>query len=164
MSGGLDSESGMAKEGSGPWTFLSQPHLDVVVFSVSILSFEVGINPHFPLAPRQYLYVIDLATRARYQKQATLSALPLHLLAAAPHGPRPAQGSLPMDGGVATGSALLVDVLSVKMHPRAVMERLAPPNCDLLCTHPMFGPESGRGTWNDLPFVFEKASFCFHSN
>ena len=47
-------------------------------------------------------------------------------------------------------------MLSVKLHPRAVLQQVAPPNCDVLCTHPMFGPESGRGSWGELPFVFEK--------
>eukprot|EP00669_Euglena_mutabilis_P012459 TRINITY_DN7092_c0_g1_i1.p3 TRINITY_DN7092_c0_g1~~TRINITY_DN7092_c0_g1_i1.p3 ORF type:complete len:270 (-),score=108.01 TRINITY_DN7092_c0_g1_i1:96-905(-) len=52
--------------------------------------------------------------------------------------------------------ALAVDVLSVKTHAKTVLQRLLPPDCDLLCTHPMFGPESGRHGWRDLPFVYEK--------
>jgi len=51
---------------------------------------------------------------------------------------------------------LIVDVLSVKMHPRKVMVELLPPECDILCTHPMFGPESGGHGWNGLTFVYEK--------
>ena len=27
---------------------------------------------------------------------------------------------------------------------------------DLLCTHPMFGPDSGRGSWDGLNLMFEK--------
>ena len=27
---------------------------------------------------------------------------------------------------------------------------------DILCTHPMFGPESGKYGWQGLPFLFEK--------
>ena len=27
---------------------------------------------------------------------------------------------------------------------------------DVLCTHPMFGPDSGKGSWVDLNFMFEK--------
>jgi arogenate dehydrogenase (NADP+), plant len=27
---------------------------------------------------------------------------------------------------------------------------------DILCTHPMFGPDSGRGSWAGLNFMFEK--------
>ena len=26
---------------------------------------------------------------------------------------------------------------------------------DLLCTHPMFGPDSGKISWSGLPFVYE---------
>lgn len=38
---------------------------------------------------------------------------------------------------------LIVDVLSVKNHPKQVMLETLPGDCDILCTHPMFGPESG---------------------
>ena len=27
---------------------------------------------------------------------------------------------------------------------------------DILCTHPMFGPQSGKHGWTGLPFVFER--------
>jgi len=52
--------------------------------------------------------------------------------------------------------SLVVDVLSVKEHPREHMLRTLAPGVDLLCTHPMFGPESGKFGWHDLPFVFER--------
>jgi len=51
---------------------------------------------------------------------------------------------------------LIVDVLSVKEHARQVMLDLLPAGCDILCTHPMFGPESGKNGWNGLTFVYEK--------
>ena len=35
------------------------------------------------------------------------------------------------------------------------MEHL-PPECDILCTHPMFGPDSGKNGWQNLNFVYEK--------
>ena len=31
-----------------------------------------------------------------------------------------------------------------------------PPECDILCTHPMFGPDSGKNGWQNLNFVYEK--------
>lgn len=31
-----------------------------------------------------------------------------------------------------------------------------PRDFDIVCTHPMFGPESGRGSWAGLPLVFDK--------
>lgn len=156
LGGGLEDN----QEGSGAWAFLAQPGLEVVVLAVSILSFEQ-----------------------------TVKGLPLHLLAASPHGPRqspaaahaaaahaahaaPASASSssseknpPVDqavvavsGGGSGGGALLVDVLSVKVHPRAVLMQLAPPTVDVVCTHPMFGPESGAGSWKGLPFVYEKVA------
>ena len=36
----------------------------------------------------------------------------------------------------------LVDVLSVKEHPRDVFDRLLPPTFEAMLTHPMFGPDS----------------------
>jgi arogenate dehydrogenase (NADP+), plant len=51
---------------------------------------------------------------------------------------------------------LLVDVLSVKEHARDILLKYLPPECDILCTHPMFGPDSGRNGWNNLNFVYEK--------
>lgn len=51
---------------------------------------------------------------------------------------------------------LIVDVLSVKEHPKKIMLQNLPEDCDILCTHPMFGPESGKNGWQGLPFVYEK--------
>lgn len=51
---------------------------------------------------------------------------------------------------------LIVDVLSVKAHAKKVMLENLPENCDILCTHPMFGPESGKFGWQSLPFLYEK--------
>jgi len=51
---------------------------------------------------------------------------------------------------------LVVDVLSVKKHPKILLEKLTPPQCDVLCTHPMFGPDSGAYSWVGLPFIYEK--------
>ncbi|XP_022730469.1 arogenate dehydrogenase 1, chloroplastic [Durio zibethinus] len=53
-------------------------------------------------------------------------------------------------------STLFVDVLSVKEFPRHLFLQHLPSDFDILCTHPMFGPESGKNGWNGLPFVFDK--------
>lgn len=59
--------------------------------------------------------------------------------------------------GQPQGSApLVVDVLSVKEHARTVLLDLLPPECDILCTHPMFGPDSGKDGWHNLNFVYER--------
>ncbi|KAG8464516.1 hypothetical protein KFE25_009884 [Diacronema lutheri] len=50
---------------------------------------------------------------------------------------------------------LVVDVLSVKLLPKAAMLRALPASCDIVCSHPMFGPESGKHGWRDLPFVYD---------
>ncbi|KAL8161051.1 hypothetical protein V2J09_012540 [Rumex salicifolius] len=51
---------------------------------------------------------------------------------------------------------LFVDALSVKEHPKHLLIKAVPEDADLLCTHPMFGPESGKDGWQGLPFMFEK--------
>ncbi|XP_073019828.1 arogenate dehydrogenase 1, chloroplastic-like isoform X2 [Primulina eburnea] len=52
--------------------------------------------------------------------------------------------------------ALFADVLSVKEHPRDLMLQVLPHESDVLCTHPMFGPDSGKHGWNGLPFMYDK--------
>lgn len=51
---------------------------------------------------------------------------------------------------------LFADVLSVKEGPREVLLQVLPEESDVLCTHPMFGPESGRDGWNGLSFMYER--------
>lgn len=51
---------------------------------------------------------------------------------------------------------LIVDVLSVKAYPKEFLRRVLPGGCDILCMHPMFGPDSGRGSWEGLTCMFEK--------
>lgn len=38
-----------------------------------------------------------------------------------------------------------------KLHGKVI-----PEDSDVLCTHPMFGPESGKNGWNGLPFMYER--------
>ena len=53
-------------------------------------------------------------------------------------------------------NTLFCDVLSVKQFPKQLFLKLLPENFDILCLHPMFGPDSGKGSWRDLPLVYEK--------
>ncbi|CAI9100857.1 OLC1v1038042C1 [Oldenlandia corymbosa var. corymbosa] len=53
-------------------------------------------------------------------------------------------------------NTLFIDVLSVKEFPKKVFLETLPNHFDILCTHPMFGPESGKHSWKDLPFVYDK--------
>jgi len=49
---------------------------------------------------------------------------------------------------------LVMDTCSVKVHPVRIMERRLPDTVDILATHPMFGPDSGRDGLDGLPLVF----------
>lgn len=51
---------------------------------------------------------------------------------------------------------LIVDVLSVKEHARNVLLNHLPQECDILCTHPMFGPDSAKHSWQGQTFVYER--------
>ena len=53
-------------------------------------------------------------------------------------------------------STMFVDVLSVKVFPKRLLLDRLPPSMDILCTHPMFGPDSGKGAWAGLNFQYEK--------
>ncbi|PKA66884.1 Arogenate dehydrogenase 1, chloroplastic [Apostasia shenzhenica] len=57
---------------------------------------------------------------------------------------------------------LFVDVLSVKEYPREILLKSLPEEADLLCTHPMFGPESGGEGWKGLPFVYYRVRVRVH--
>lgn len=52
-------------------------------------------------------------------------------------------------------STLFVDVLSVKVFPKQLFLSQLPPEMDIICTHPMFGPDSGKHVWTGLNFQFE---------
>lgn len=89
-----------------------QQDLDVVILSVSIMSFQETIT--------------KLASSLKVASQ---SGQPL---------------------------PLVVDVLSVKEHPRNIMLTYLPKEVDILCTHPMFGPDSAQHGWGGLNFVYER--------
>jgi arogenate dehydrogenase (NADP+), plant len=113
---------------SDPETFLAKG-LDVIVIAVSIVSFDDTIQTLAPYIQKE----IERQQEILRQRSATNTALLSPL-----HGP------------------LIVDVLSVKEHPRNIMLDHLPVECDILCTHPMFGPDSGKDGWYNLNFVYEK--------
>jgi prephenate dehydrogenase len=52
---------------------------------------------------------------------------------------------------------LVVDVLSVKEYPIQLMTKHLSTKCDVLATHPMFGPDScPTSNWSDQPLVYSK--------
>lgn len=46
-------------------------------------------------------------------------------------------------------------MLSVKLYPHDLLLKFLPSSTDIVCTHPMFGPESGKYSWKGLPFVYD---------
>ena len=46
--------------------------------------------------------------------------------------------------------------LRCQVFPKQLLLRELPPEVDVLCTHPMFGPDSGKGSWTGLNFMYEK--------
>jgi arogenate dehydrogenase (NADP+), plant len=53
-------------------------------------------------------------------------------------------------------NTLIVDVLSVKEFPKRLLLSKLPRQVDILCTHPMFGPDSGKASWEGLNFMYER--------
>lgn len=52
---------------------------------------------------------------------------------------------------------LLIDVLSVKMHPAKIFKKyLTNSKTQALLTHPMFGPDSSKGGFENLPIIIDK--------
>jgi len=49
---------------------------------------------------------------------------------------------------------LVMDTCSVKVHPSRAMMKILPSDVNILATHPMFGPDSGRKGLQNLPLVF----------
>jgi arogenate dehydrogenase (NADP+), plant len=118
---------------SDPEAFLRE-NLDVIVIAVSILSFDETIQSLAPYLQKDIeRQRAKLLPPSRNNTSARLASSPSPL-----HGP------------------LVVDVLSVKEHARKIMLEHLPVECDILCTHPMFGPDSGKDGWYNLNFVYEK--------
>ncbi len=51
---------------------------------------------------------------------------------------------------------LLIDVLSVKMHPAKIFKQYLAGNTQALLTHPMFGPDSSKSGFEGLPLILDK--------
>ena len=98
---------------SDPASFLNEG-LDVILFAVSILSFETTIRYFAP-------HIESYISKSRR----TL------------------------------GGPLIVDVLSVKDYLMKVLLGLLPKECDIICIHPMFVPDSGNNGCNKLNFIYE---------
>jgi len=91
----------------------------------------------------EHLDVIVLATSIVSFKDTVLDLVPL------------LEKKMDINGG-AGSFPLIVDVASVKEHPREILLDLLPEECDILCTHPMFGPDSAKNGWRGQTFVYEK--------
>lgn len=50
--------------------------------------------------------------------------------------------------------ALVIDVASVKVRPIQLMRDLLPPETEIIGTHPLFGPQSGKDGIAGLPIAF----------
>ena len=131
---------------SDPADFVAQK-LDVIVVAVSIVSFDATIQMLAPYLKR------DIQQQREQQQQLPLgmTATTMTTNTTLSSSSLSSSVSLPPVRG-----PLIVDVLSVKEHARNIMLQHLPPECDILCTHPMFGPDSGKDSWRNLNFVYER--------
>ena len=44
----------------------------------------------------------------------------------------------------------------MQVFPKNLFLAKLPQTCDILCLHPMFGPDSGKGAWTGLPLVYDR--------
>ncbi|CAI9265794.1 unnamed protein product [Lactuca saligna] len=51
---------------------------------------------------------------------------------------------------------ICTSIVSVFQVVKKLLLQEVPQDSDLVCTHPMFGPESGKDGWKDLPFMYER--------
>jgi len=128
---------------SDPQAFFAE-HLDVLVIAVSILSFQSTVQS---LLPYLQNYINDASEEEPGEQEPTTD-----------DAINDSQSSIGARSNTRRQrrGPLVVDVLSVKEHARKVLLELLPPECDILCTHPMFGPDSGKNGWTNLNFVYEK--------
>lgn len=49
---------------------------------------------------------------------------------------------------------LVMDTCSVKVKPVELMKKILPESVEIIATHPMFGPDSGKDGIKNLPFVY----------
>jgi len=49
---------------------------------------------------------------------------------------------------------LVMDTCSVKVYPARIMQTVLPKSINIIATHPMFGPDSGKAGITGLPLVF----------
>lgn len=52
--------------------------------------------------------------------------------------------------GMLRPGTLVIDVASVKLRPAEILQRVLPAHVDIVCTHPLFGPQSGQKGIADL--------------
>lgn len=55
---------------------------------------------------------------------------------------------------------LVFDTCSVKVYPVNLMKTILPESVDIIASHPMFGPDSGKNGVKDLPIVFIPVRDC----
>lgn len=63
-----------------------------------------------------------------------------------------------------TAKHLVMDVLSVKIHPKKVFQKyLSGAHTQVLLTHPMFGPDSSKSGFKDLVIVLDKFKSSYNN-
>ena len=43
----------------------------------------------------------------------------------------------------------------MEVFPKRLLLAKLPTELDIVCTHPMFGPDSGKGSWRGLPLMYD---------
>ena len=139
----------------------------MVILASSILSLDAVLGSLPVQRLRRSTLFVDVLSVKEFPKRLMLSALPpevplcfltstlLNLISRAP----------------AAGCKGSCRQLAARAHPwprsvthvqtrsagvlQGLLEMFLPVQVDILCTHPMFGPDSGKGSWQGLNFMYE---------
>jgi prephenate dehydrogenase len=96
-----------------------------------VVAFDVA-DAHVKFARAHKIKLLDLEKVAA--SDVVILAVPVSAI------PAPAQAIAPH----IRGGALVMDVASVKIRPAKAMQKFLPKHADIICTHPLFGPQSAK--------------------
>lgn len=129
-------------------------HLGIVGFGNFSKFFIPHLKPHFTTISvfdtkddfaidAERLGVLPVSLADILAKEVIILAIPVQYL----------EGFLVQHGADFNPMALVMDVSSVKVKPIALMEKYLPETCEIVGTHPLFGPQSGKNGIIGLNFV-----------
>lgn len=124
--------------GFGNFSKFFTPHLRPHFASITVFDARDGFK-----SEAENLGVIGGTLQEVLNKEIIILAIPVQYL----------EAFLQSSAQLFNPNALIMDVSSVKLKPIALMEQYLPKTCEIVGTHPLFGPQSGKNGIHGLNFV-----------